>query len=118
MADTPATLYHRRVASFAALRDATAQRWGQVANLRLGVAIGTLVAAGAGWWYGLPALQWLAALLAAAFLALVAFHNRLRAHRDRFAALHEVNRAGSPASPVTGPRCPCTTPPAPQAPRR
>lgn len=94
MADTPATLYHRRVASFAALRDATAHRWGQVANLRLGVAIGTLVAAGAGWWYGLPALQWLAALLAAAFLALVAFHNRLRARRDRFAALHEVNRTG------------------------
>ncbi len=90
----PYTVYTERVARFAVLRDAEAARWGRVANLRLLMALAVVVSAGLGWWRGFPPLLWLAAALAVAFLALVAYHNRLRARRDCFATLHALNVEG------------------------
>lgn len=86
-------IYNARAAKHAALRDAAAARWGQVANWRLVAAL-VAIAAGIGWWRGTPALLWLAATLALAFLALVAYHNRLAARRDHFAALYDLSREG------------------------
>lgn len=91
---TTEQIYGERAAGFGALRAAAAARWGAVANWRLIVAVAALAAAGLGWWRGLPAALWLAAALAAAFLALVAYHNRLAARRDRLAALHAQSREG------------------------
>jgi hypothetical protein len=91
---TPFDTYTERAARFAALRDAEAARWSRVANLRLVAALAAFAAAGIGLWRGAPALLWLAAALAAAFLALVAYHNRLRARRDRLAALHDLSVEG------------------------
>jgi hypothetical protein len=87
-------IYAERVARFGALHDSASARWSSVANWRLAAALATLAAAGLGWWQALPALLWLAGVLAAAFLALIAYHNRLAARRDRLAALHEQSREG------------------------
>lgn len=91
---TPFETYSGRAQRFAAERDVEAARWARVANLRLIVALAALAAAGLGLWRGAPPLLWLAAALAAAFLALVAYHNRLGARRDRLAALHAISREG------------------------
>lgn len=91
---SPQERYEERAARFAALRDQEAARWSRVANLRLFVAAGAALALALGLWRGLPLLAWAAAPLAAAFLALVAYHNHLRARRDRFAALHALSLEG------------------------
>lgn len=91
---TPGQIYSERAARFGALRAAAAARWASVANWRLIVSVAFLAAAGLGWWRALPALFWLAAALAVAFLALVAYHNRLAARRDRLASLAEQSREG------------------------
>jgi hypothetical protein len=86
--------YAERVARFGAFRDAEAARWSMVANWRLLAAVAALVAGVLGWWQGFPLLLWLAGGLVIVFLALAAYHNRLAARRDRFAALHAQNREG------------------------
>jgi hypothetical protein len=93
-APPPHERYAERAARFAALRDSQAARWSRIANLRLLVAVAAALALALGLWRGLPALAWAAAPLAGAFLALVAYHNRLRARRDRFAALHALSLEG------------------------
>jgi ABC-type multidrug transport system fused ATPase/permease subunit len=93
-ATTPFERYTERAARFAAERDQEAARWSRIANLRLLAALAVALALGIGLWRGIPALAWLAAPLAVAFLTLVAYHNRLRARRDRFAALHELSLHG------------------------
>lgn len=87
-------LYAERAARFADMRDAAARRWDRVANWRLAAAIAAIAAAGVGWWRAIPPLLWLAALLAIAFLALVALHTRLAARRDDFAARSALSREG------------------------
>jgi hypothetical protein len=91
---TPQERYAERAAAFAAQRDAEAARWGRIANLRLFAAVAAALALVLGIWRGIPALAWGAAPLAIGFLALVAYHNRLRARRDRFAALHDISMEG------------------------
>jgi hypothetical protein len=114
---TPFETYSERAQRFAALRDAEAARWSRIANLRLVAALAALAALGIGLWRAAPALYWLAAALAIAFLALVAYHNRLKARRDRLAALHDLSVEGlarlrrdwdslplrRPAPPAAGP---------------
>lgn len=91
---TPFETYSQRAQGFAALRDAEAARWSRIANLRLVAALAALAALAVGLWRAAPALYWLAAALASAFLALVAYHNRLKARRDRLAALHDLSLEG------------------------
>ncbi|NTW03281.1 MAG: DNA mismatch repair protein MutS [Oscillochloris sp.] len=86
--------YTERAARFARLRDTAALRWNQVANWRLVTALAALVAASIGGWQNIPALLWLAALLASTFLALVIIHTRLAARRDYFAARYALSHEG------------------------
>ena len=109
-------IYTGRASRFGAQRDAVAGRWAAVANWRLLAALAALAAAGLGWWRGLPAMLWLAAALGAAFLGLVAYHNRLAARRDRLAALHDQSQESLLRMARDWERLPLRRPPEPPPP--
>ncbi len=87
-------IYLERAAHFASLQGTAARRWDRVANWRLVAALAALTAAGIGGWRGLPPMLWLAAILAVAFLALVAYHTHLAARRDHFATRWALSQEG------------------------
>jgi hypothetical protein len=90
----PIDVYSARLARFTAARAAAEARWSQVANARLLAFLAAAGCAGAAFWYRLGWLGWLAGLLAAGFLALVALHNRLNAQRRRYATLQALSQEG------------------------
>jgi len=110
-------VYAERAAHFAKARDVAEARWSRLANWRLVALVAAFGAVAVGWWRGPGWLVWAGLALGAAFLALVARHNRLDAERRRFAALHAISLEGLARLRRDWAAFPLRTPAAPPDPR-